>query len=122
MKKYLLVIVALVAFSCGEEFETTYSVAPELAPYVDTFFNEAAAHGVTLPQNLVAERSTSAQSVADCHTWKDQNYLFVSQSINGLVLEAEIYEELTALFMKRSVNFSDATAANRAAEFNQAFE
>jgi hypothetical protein len=123
MKKYLLVIVALVAFSCGEEHETTFSVQSELDSYVTRFYDEAEAHGVSIPRNLVAEISDKAQSVARCTTLESQNYLYVNPSIaDGTLREAYIYKELTALFMKRTVQFSSSTNANRAAEFNEAFQ
>lgn len=54
MKPFIVMLAAVLLFSCSEEDATRYSIDAELAPYVDSFYAEAAKYGKSFPkENLI---------------------------------------------------------------------
>lgn len=109
MKNYLFCLLVLVATACNEDNEIVYSVDPELQPYVNTFYTEAAERNVVIPKNLIAEIK-AVQSAAQVDTQYGQNYLYFDpinldyyvQNAGERFIEAHIYNRLGGLFLKRS--------------------
>lgn len=111
MKNLISILVLSALFlSCSDD-DTSYSVAPELEGYVNTFIAEASERGVTVPQNLIAEISHKAQAIANASIDKNQNYLYVTPAlpVNSISVELNVYNALGELFVKNRVVIDYAT-------------
>src|SRR5690349_6756173 len=109
MKKSILFFALFATIlACKEENEIRYSVTPELAPYVETFYAETAERGVTIPKNLVAELK-SAQGITSGQTIEGQNYLYFNPVIFaehkrlGMEnqIEAYVVARMAAIFLHK---------------------
>jgi hypothetical protein len=144
MKKYLLVIVALVAFSCSEDKETVYRVDESLSPYVDAFISAAADRGVSVERtNLIAEVKPGNQSMISIQMDGDQRILYFDSEIMAntggynAYTERAIFHDLARLLlnlelekdnptvntlMNPAFKFSGWTVIERETLLNQAFQ
>lgn len=121
MKKIILSLIALIAFSCSEN-ETTYSVDSDLEIYVNTFIDEANERGVTITKNNLIVKFGETQSVTNLSIKDGQNYLYVSSNIgHGSVLEYNIFNSLGELYVKNKVVISDPSQYSRESYFNELF-
>jgi hypothetical protein len=112
-KRVILINVCLTFFllllSACEEKEVERSIASELSPYIEQFYNEAAERNVSLPTGLVAiiEQGQSAVTTdqsGDQYTIKYSPTIFARQ--NDLQRQAMINFTLGKLMLKRN-NVSD---------------
>lgn len=120
MKKVLMFVAALIVLaSCSEENDVVYSVDPALALYVDAFYQDAAAEGINLPKNLVAELK-STQAVTNFYKQHDQNYLqYNSQLITTASDEDKmknVYHALGGLMLKKNTNVYEQSLAEMKVE------
>jgi hypothetical protein len=111
MKKIIYTLLLAVSFFACSDDDTSYSIAPELEAYVNTFIAEAGERGVTVPQNLIAEVSHKAQSIANASIEGNQNYLYVTNTIptTAISVELNVYNALGELFVKNRVVIDYAT-------------
>jgi hypothetical protein len=105
MKHYILIAFILLSLgACQEENEILYSVDLALAPYVDTFYSEAAERGTTIPKNLIAEFK-AVQAITKGDKRNGQNYLYVDPAIfrgfNETQREAQIVYRLANIFLHK---------------------
>ena len=128
MKRYILPILILAALgACQDENEVRYSVDPQLQPYVDTFYNEAAERGVVIPKNLVAELNEVVQGISTAEIDNGQYYLhFNATMFDGFKaagvesqIEANIYGKLAEVFRKKS--FMTKVATDKESYFDEVF-
>lgn len=110
MKHSILILVAVVAFSCSDD-EPTHSVSPELSTYVDSFYAEASLRGKELPkQNLIASLNSGCQSIIEISKDGDQwvlkfdKEMFEAMSGNpNNKVESMIFHELGRIVLKREL-------------------
>lgn len=130
MKKLVLLCVLASFMACSDN-DTTYSVAPELDPFVESFYAAGAARGVDVPRNLVAEiTENKTQATTKAFKEHDQNYFYYDRIVfgvhknagNDLVIESIVYHDLAGLLMKRHIVIPDLSDSNREAYFDQIFK
>jgi hypothetical protein len=107
MKNYILPLLILAALgACQDENEIQYSINPELQPYVDIFYSEAAARGAEIPKNLVADFKQEIQGITKGDKIQGQNYLYVRPELfagfNENQREAYTIYSLAKLFLEIS--------------------
>ena len=85
---FLVLFLAVFAFSCSDDNDTMFSVTPELSTYVESFYTEAALRGVNPPKtNLVAKIDTNCQSSIQISK-DDEQWI--------MTMDKEIFDSMTA--------------------------
>jgi hypothetical protein len=107
--KPLITLLLLCALTACEDNETSYSVSPELTPYIDEFYNQAEAHGKSLPKNnLIAGLNSSCQSITqiskDDEQWTLEFDKEIFQGMPQNNIEAYIFHELGRIVLKRELS------------------
>lgn len=128
MKRCILPVLILAALgACQDENEIQYSVNPELQPYVDVFYSEAAARGAVIPKNLVADFKQEIQGITKGDKIQGQNYLYVRPELfTGFTdgeREAQIVYRMANIFLLTPEPGLDALTSpyDREATFNALF-
>jgi len=109
--KYLILILAVISFSCSDSNETQFATSSELAPYVDSFYSEAALRGVNPPKmNLICEigqiqAMTEISKDGDQWVLRFDKEMFEAMSANpNNKVEALIFHELGRIVLGRELN------------------
>jgi hypothetical protein len=102
MKKCILILLAIVAISCEEDTETSYSVDPALQSYVDTFIAEAGERGATIEAKNLIVKYGDAQAMVRADILKGQRYILVNPATPA-PMEYFVFNEMAGLLLKNKI-------------------
>lgn len=111
MKTFIVTVVTFVLIiSCDEANETIYRVDPQLSSYVSIFYEQAAARGVIVDKNLIAEVK-HIQGISQADNIMGQNYIRFNPemlTLDAKQIEAHVYYRMAQVFFH--INISDGVS------------